>query len=74
MPFLRRARGVVLRVVRRRALSIWLGLICVAPATWIELYGRVDAWWIEGLSLVAGAVGIALLWNGLSGAQPDWIE
>ena len=74
MPFLRRARGAVLRVVRRRTLSVVLGLIFVVPAAWVEFFGRFDAWWIEGLSLVVGAVGVALLWNGLTGTRPDWID
>ena len=71
---LRRARGIVLRIVRRRALAMVIGLALVLPAAWVEFSGRYDAWWIEGLSLVIGATGIALLWTGLTGASPDWID
>jgi hypothetical protein len=71
---LRRARGIVLRIVRRRALAVILGLTLMLPAAWIEFSGRYDAWWIEGLSLVIGATGTALLWTGLTGASPDWID
>jgi hypothetical protein len=46
----------------------------VVPAAWVEFSGRYDAWWVEGLSLVIGATGIALLWTGLTGAAPDWID
>jgi len=74
MPLLRRARGTVLRIVRRRTLSIVLGVLLIAPAAWIELRGTFDAWWIEGASLVAGATGVALLWNGVTGTRPDWVE
>ena len=74
MPLISRARGAVLRLVRRRALSVALGILLVAPAAWVELAGRFDAWWIEGASLIVGATGLALLWNGLTGARPDWIE
>jgi hypothetical protein len=74
MPLLRRARGTVLRIVRRRSLSIVLGLLLAGVAAWIQFRGRFDAWWIEGLSLVAGATGVALLWNGITGTKPDWIE
>jgi hypothetical protein len=74
MPLIRRARGAVLRVARRRGLSVVLGLILAVPAAWVEFFGRFDAWWIEGLSLIAGAIGVALVWNGLTGAKPDWID
>jgi hypothetical protein len=71
---MRRVRGAVLRIVRRRALSIAIGSVLVAFAAWLEFWARVDAWWVEGAGLVAGAVGIALLWNAVAGARPDWIE
>ena len=71
---LRRMRGVVLRLVRRRALAIAVGVALAAPAAWVELAGRSDAWWVEGLSLVVGATGLALLWTGLTGVSPDWID
>ncbi len=71
---LRRTRGAVLRLVRRRTVSILLGLVLVVPAAWVEFSGRFGAWWIEGLSLVAGATGVALIWTGVTGARADWIE
>jgi hypothetical protein len=71
---LRRVRGMVLRIVRRRAIAVAIGFALTLPAAWVELSGRYDAWWIEGLSLVVGATGIALLWTGLTGAAPDWID
>jgi hypothetical protein len=71
---LRRARGLLLRFVRRRALAIVVGLALATPAAWIELSGRFDAWWIEGLALVVGATGAALAWTGLTGVPPDWID
>jgi hypothetical protein len=74
MPIMRRARGAVLRLVRRRTLSIALGLALAVPAAWVE-FGVADAsWWLEGLSLVVGATGLALFWTGLTGASPDWVE
>jgi len=74
MPVARRLRGAVLRLVRRRRLCLALGLLLVLPAAWVQLVGRFDAWWVEGLSLVAGATGAALAWTGLAGMQPDWID
>lgn len=70
----RRLRGVLLRLVRRRLLAVVLGLALVVPAAWVEFSGRYDAWWVEGLSLVIGATGIALFWTGLTGTSPDWID
>ena len=71
---LRRARGVLLRLVRRRTAAIVAGLVLAVPAAWVELSGRYDAWWVAGLSLVAGATGLAILWTGLTGASPDWVD
>jgi hypothetical protein len=70
----RRARGVLLRVVRRRRLAILIGLAMAAPAVWFEWSGRGSAWWMDGLSLVVGATGAALLWAGVTGSRPDWID
>ena len=74
MPLMRRARGAVLRLVRQRALSIVVGLLLAVPAAWIEFFARNPSWWQQGLSLIVGATGLALLWTGLTGASPDWIE
>ena len=74
MPFLRRSRGIVLRLVRNRPLAIALGLAMAAPSAWVQLGGGSSAWWIEGLSLVIGATGLALFWTGLTGVSPDWTE
>jgi hypothetical protein len=71
---LRRARGMLLRLVRRRGLAIVVGLMLVGPAAWVELSGRFDVWWVEGLALVIGATGLAILWTGLTGASPDWVD
>ena len=70
----RRARGLLLRFVRRRALASVVGIALAVPGAWIEFSGRASAWWIEGLALISGATGLALLWTGVSGTKPDWIE
>jgi hypothetical protein len=72
-PVIRRARGAILRLVRRRAFALSLGLVLLVPSAWVQL-GGAGRWWAEGLSLVLGATGVALIWAGLVGARPDWVE
>jgi hypothetical protein len=74
---LRQLRGAVLRLVRRRAVAITVGLALAVPAAWIEFAERSprwDAWWVDGLALVVGATGLAILWTGVTGVAPDWID
>ena len=75
MSLLRRSRGALLRLVRHRRLSMILGLVMILPSAYIQFGGRrFDAWWLEGLSLVVGATGLAIFWTGLTGVGPDWID
>ena len=71
---LRRARGILLRLVRRRALAIAVGLALAVPAAWVEFSGRATAWWMEGLALVVLASGLAVFWTGVTGPSPDWVD
>jgi hypothetical protein len=71
---LRRARGMILRLVRRRPLAMCVGLVLAVPAGWLEFSGRAGAWWMEGAALVVGATGLAIFWTGLTGASPDWVD
>jgi hypothetical protein len=71
---LRRLRGFVLRLVRRRALALVVGLVLIVPSAWVEFSGRYGAWWQDGLALVVGATGIAIFWTGVTGVAPDWVE
>jgi hypothetical protein len=72
-PLLRRARGLVLRLVRRRALSVAIGVALAAPSAWVEWSGPYGPW-ADGLALVCGATGAALIWTGLTGARGDWVD
>ena len=72
-PVVRKARGVVLRLARRRVTAVVVGAAFVVPAAWVQIRGAGE-WWAEGLSLVMGGTGVALLWAGLFGLRPDWIE
>ena len=71
---LRRARGMLLRLVRRRRLAILIGVALAVPAAWVEFSARDQVWWVEGLALVVGATGLAIFWTGLTGASPDWVD
>ena len=70
----RRVRGAILRLVRRRGLAMTIGLALALPSAWVEFGGRYSSWWVEGAALVVGATGLALLWTGLTGLSPDWVE
>jgi hypothetical protein len=72
-PVLRRLRGSVLRLVRRRLFAIVAGALLLAAAVGIQVRGA-SAWYMEGLSLALGATGVALLWTGLVGLRPDWVD
>ena len=68
-------RGALLRFVRRRGLAAAVGIALIAPAAWIEFVANLGddvAWWAEGLALVVGATGLALLWTAIVGVSPDW--
>jgi len=71
---MRRVRGALLRLVRRRLLVSAIGAALLAPAIWLELGANDAAWWTEGLGLIAGATGAALLWTGVAGLRPDWTD
>jgi hypothetical protein len=72
--FARRARGMLLRLARRRSMSAVVGLGLLMPAAWVEFSGCCSAPWVDGLTLVLGATGAAFLWTALTGARPDWID
>jgi hypothetical protein len=73
MP-LRRARGALLRIVRRRPSALAIGVALALPAGWIEWSGGSGRWWLDGLSLLCGATGAALIWAAIAGPRPDWVE
>jgi len=72
---LKRIRGFLLRLVLKRRAAIVLGLLLIAPSAW--LLAEDFAWesaLTDGLGLVVGATGVALLVAGLGGRRPDWVE
>lgn len=51
-----------------------IGIVLAVPAAWLEFSGQFGGWWVDGLSLVTGATGVALIWAGLVGSGPDWVD
>jgi hypothetical protein len=70
----KRARGALLRLVRRRVVAVVVGVAVAGPAAWLEFSARYDKWWIDGVSLILAATGLALIWSGIVGVTPDWID
>ncbi|HTL01776.1 MAG TPA: hypothetical protein VL243_06095 [Vicinamibacterales bacterium] len=71
----RRLRGLFIRLVLNRKVSMAMGLLLLAPAVW--LFAGDYAWETsvtDGLQLVLGATGAALLFAGVGGRRPDWID
>jgi hypothetical protein len=73
MP-LRRARGAILRLARRRPMAIAAGTAMAAPTIWLELNGGSSIWWVNGLAWIIASTGVALIWAGVSGPRPDWMD
>jgi thiol:disulfide interchange protein len=75
MPQGKRLRGWLLRLVLKRTVSIVLGIVLLAPAAWL-FFGsyRWETPATDGLTLIVGATGAALLLAGIGGRRPDWIE
>jgi hypothetical protein len=58
-----------------RTLSIVLGVLLLAPAAWLWIGDyRWESAATDGLGLVLGATGTALLFAGIGGRRPDWID
>jgi hypothetical protein len=52
-----------------------LGSVMTGPVLWLWWADYAwEGWFTDGLALVVGATGLALLLAGLGGRRPDWIE
>ena len=75
MQLTKRFRGWLLRLVLRRTAAVALGFLLLTPAVWLLVY---DYSWetgaTDGLGLIAGASGAALIFAGLGGRRGDWID
>jgi hypothetical protein len=75
MSFTKRLRGLLLRLVLKRAVAITAGLALLAPAVWLFVRDfRWESSVTDGLGLVLGATGAAFVLAGIGGRRPDWFE
>jgi hypothetical protein len=50
-------------------------MIFSLPAAWLWWGDYAwEAWYTDGLALIGGATGAALILAGIGGRRPDWIE
>ena len=72
---IRRLRGALLRLAFNRAAAFALGSVCAGGAAWLAVIDASwESWVSDGLGLVAGATGAALIVVALGGRRPDWVE
>ena len=72
MTGIKRTRGTVLRVAARPLAAAVMGLALVVPALAVALGDyRWESWVTDGLSLILGGTGAALLLVGLGGTLSD---
>lgn len=76
MPTLiRRLRGALLRLAFNRSAALAAGIACAGGAGWLAAIDAPwESWVSDGLGLVAGATGAALILVALGGRRPDWEE
>lgn len=71
----RRLRGFLLRLAFHRPTALAAGLACGGAAVWLAAIDAPwESWLSDGLGLVAGATGAALVLVALGGRRPDWVE
>ena len=72
---MRRARGLLLRLARARVAAGGVGIVLIVFSSGLLLYEfSWESWVSDGLGLVAGGTGMALVITAISGRQPDWVE
>jgi hypothetical protein len=71
----RRLRGVLLRIVLSGRPGIAIGIALLAPSMvlWLGDY-QWETWYTDGLALILGATGAALIVAAIAGRRPDWID
>lgn len=66
---------MVLRLAFNRLAAVLAGgtLLLAAAALGARNYSW-ESWATDGLGLVLGATGAALVWTAVSGRRPDWVD
>ena len=74
-PLMRRTRGVLLRLAQARMSAAAVGTACVSfSVSLLVLEFFWESWLSDGLGLVLGGTGAALIMVAISGRTPDWID
>jgi len=72
---IRRLRGALLRLAFNRPAALVAGMACAGGAVWLATIDAPwESWVSDGLGLIAGATGAALILVALGGRRPDWEE
>ncbi len=75
MSGLRRARGLLLRVAFARSAAVAAGVMLLAVFGVLRVFDfGWESWVSDGVALVLGASGAALLLAAATGRRPDWID
>jgi len=77
---LARAKAHIADLIGSRAMradaaeSIACGYLSAVVVVGLIAQGLIGAWWIDGVSLILLATGLALIWTGITGPSPDWLD
>ena len=71
----RRARGALLRLALHRVTAVVAGLVLLLPAVALTVGDfAFESWVTDGVTLIAGGTGAALLLTSVAGRRPDWVD
>ncbi len=71
----RRGRGALLRLVQARVIGALVGGVLLTCSAILFLFDLSWEFWLtDGLGLVCGGTGAAILMFALGSRRPDWID